>query len=170
MSNNVTITEGTQSGIATDQVGTVHYQGIKLDMGTAGVSNPFKGTIPEVSVLAKGTIGAGTVDAVSQLPPNSWGTTFNTSGSTLGTIKAAVSGSVIYVDWLVISVGSASNVVVGNGAAANPIGGTWYFNANGGLSAGPLNPPIQTSSGSALVIQQSTGTSPMSVTVGGWVR
>lgn len=52
----VTINEGTQTGIKTDLVGTLNYQVIKLDMGTAGVANPFSGTIPTVSNLAAGTI------------------------------------------------------------------------------------------------------------------
>lgn len=41
---NVLITQGTQSPVATDLVGTVNYQVVKLDMGTAGTTNLFGGT------------------------------------------------------------------------------------------------------------------------------
>lgn len=52
----ILINQGTQTAIANDTIGTVNYQVVKVDMGTAGVSNPFSGTLPAVSNLEKGTI------------------------------------------------------------------------------------------------------------------
>ena len=52
----ILINQGTQTPIANDTVGTINYQVVKLDMGTAGVTNPFSGTVPAISNLEKGTI------------------------------------------------------------------------------------------------------------------
>lgn len=164
--------------MATDTIGTVNYGIVKLDRGAAGASNLFTGTIDAVTnlaggtvgVLAKGTVSTGTVDVISQLPPNNWGTVVSTTAATLGTIKPAVSGSVIYMTYCVISAGSATTVVVASGGTSTPILGTLFFNSNGGIAGGPFTPPIQTVSGSALVYQQSVGTSPITITAGGWVR
>ena len=41
MANNLTITEGAGTTVATDQVGTAHYQKIKIVDGTADSSNPM---------------------------------------------------------------------------------------------------------------------------------
>lgn len=162
----VSINQGTQSAIATDTIGTVNYQIIKLDRGAAGLSNLFTGTIDAVTAL--GTLKGGTVDAVSQLPPNSWGTTINTGTSTLGTIKPLVAGSQIFVTDITISVGSASNVTIGNGGTSTPMIGTLFFNANAGVVEN-FRVPISTSAGSALVyIQSSNG--PMTITASGFVR
>lgn len=178
----VNINQGTQTAIATDTVGTVNYQVVKLDVGASGLSSAFTGTLGAVTnlaagtvtALAKGTISAGTIntgtiDAISQLPPNAWGTVVSGGTSTLGTIKAAVAGSVIYVTHMIVSVGSASNVVIASGGTSTPIGGTYFFNANGGIVDTPINPPLQTTSGSALVYQQ-TANGPITITAGGFVR
>ena len=56
MADGVTINQGTNTIVASDDVSGTQYQVIKLDMGTNGVSNPFSGTIPAVSNLEAGTI------------------------------------------------------------------------------------------------------------------
>ena len=56
MADNITISEGTSKGIKTDEVGTAHYQEIKLDMGEGGSSLPFTGTVPELTNLLGGTV------------------------------------------------------------------------------------------------------------------
>lgn len=60
---NVNINQGTQTTIATDLVGTVNYQVIKLDVGTAGASSLFAGTLSRVSTI--GTLEVGTVSVGS---------------------------------------------------------------------------------------------------------
>ncbi len=64
----ISINQGTQTNIAADTVGTTNYQLIKLDVGVAGASSLFTGTLKEtttlvggtITALAKGTISAGT--------------------------------------------------------------------------------------------------------------
>ena len=56
MADNVLINQGTSTSIATDDVGGVHYQTVKLDVGVSGVSSPFTGTIGAVTNLAGGTV------------------------------------------------------------------------------------------------------------------
>lgn len=92
----VVINSGTQTNIASDLVGTVYYQTIKLDFGTAGVSNPFTGTIPQISNLAGGTI---TSDTIVGGTLNAG--TFTVSGgtvtqiNTIGTLPNIPGGSIV---------------------------------------------------------------------------
>lgn len=174
---NILINQGTQTTVKSDLVSAVEYPVFKLDRGAAGASSLFTGTVDAVTnlaggtvtVLAKGTVAAGTVDTISQLPPNSWGTVVSTGTLTLGTIKAAVAGSQIFVTDLIISAGSATNVEIGSGGTSTPIMGTLYFNANGGAVIN-FRSPIATTSGSALVFKQSAAISPLSITAQGFVR
>ena len=203
MADNTTITPGTGLTLATDDVSSVHYPKIKLDVGADGVSSAFTGTIGAVTNLAGGTVGiltAGTVTNVASgsvvvtngtigagsivtfgydgatnralltntrgglfvqtlgtevNPPNEWTASGNLTGTATGTIKAAVTGSVIYVTSLIVSVESSGRVSIASGTPISPIIGTMNFNANGGIAAMPLNPPLRTTSGSALVFNQS---------------
>lgn len=52
----VTVNQGTAKNISTDTVGTLEYGIVKLDMGTLGGTNPFSGTLPEITNLASGTL------------------------------------------------------------------------------------------------------------------
>lgn len=70
--SSINITQGSQSAIATDLVGTVNYQVVKFDIGTAGASSPFDGYFrPSSTILtasALGTAGGsqfGTLSAAS---------------------------------------------------------------------------------------------------------
>jgi hypothetical protein len=180
----INITQGTQNNIQTDLVGTTNYQIVKLDRGAAGASSLFTGTLDALTNLAGGTVGvvakgtmsagtvdlmkAGTIDTISQFPPNPWGTTVSTGTTTLGTIKAAVAGSAIFVTDLIISAGSATTVVLGMGGTSTPFIGTLSLAQYGGLSTN-FRTPGSVTSGSALVYQQSVGC-PLSVTAIGFVR
>lgn len=131
--------------------------------GTLG--NLVSGTI---NALASGTITNGTVSTLGLHHADEFATVVSAGTSALGTVKAAVSGSVIYVTGMVISVGSASNVTIASGGTSTPILGTLFFSANGGVAAMPFDPPIRTASGSALVYQQSVN-GPISITAVGYV-
>lgn len=136
---NILITQGTQSNVPVDLIGTQNFPIMKVDRGLPGVTSfnaPF-------------------------------GTTITSGTSTLGTIKAAVAGSAIYVTDIIVSVGSASNVVIGMGGTSTPLIGTLSFAANGGIAM-PFNTPGSVTSGSALVYQQSAN-GPLSITVNGFV-
>lgn len=154
------INVGTAQGVAIDTISGTAYPVMKLDMGTSGVSNPFSGTL--------NTIQNGTVDTIGLINANYFGTTVFTGTSTLGTIKAAVgAGTRIYVTDLIISVGSASNVVIGDGAASTPLAGTFFFAANGGLTSN-FRSPIRTSQGGTLVFQQSAAIGSCTITALGY--
>lgn len=172
----VTINEGTQTPVYSIENAGTAVGIFKLDVGAGSALADFGGTIRDVANLTKGTITAlasgtitnGTVSVLGLRHPDEFATIVSSGTSDLGTIKAGVSGSVIYVTSLVASVGSASNLVVASGGTSTPIGGTWFFNANGGIAA-QFDPPIRTASGSSLVFKQSSAISPMSITCTGYV-
>jgi hypothetical protein len=169
----ILITEGTSLNVAADTVGTTNYQKVKLDIGAAGASSLFTGTLGAVTNLAGGTVTnqlAGTIETVSQLPPGYFGTTVTTGTNTLGTIKAAIgAGTSIYVTDLIISVGAGTtDVVLGNGGTSTPLMGTSTFTAFGGLVSN-FRVPLQTTAGSALVYKQS-GTITLTITAVGFVK
>lgn len=183
-SSPIGVNQGTNTFVPGDSVGTTVYPVMKLDVGAAGASSAFTGTLGAVTnlaggtvtALAKGTISAGTidvlssgtVDSVSKFPPNPWGTTVSTGTTTLGTIKAAVAGSAIFVTDLIVSAGSATTVVIGMGGTSTPLIGTLSLAQYGGFVSN-FRVPGSVTSGSALVYQQSVGCT-LSVTATGFVR
>lgn len=159
----VTVTQGTQTAINTSLNGTVHTQVVKLDVGAGTAYSEFTGTI-----LAVNNAGTGSTLPIGLRHADEFATVISTGTSDLGTIRGSVAGSSIYVTSLVVSAGSATNVVLASGGTSTPIGGTWFFNANGGLSA-QFDPPLRTAAGSALVYKQSTAISPLTITTTGYI-
>lgn len=181
---NIIINQGTQTTVKTDTVGGIEYPVFKLDRGAAGASSLFTGTLDAVTSVANmvkgtvtrlegGTVGVvsavttGTVDTIGLLHADKWGTVITSGTSTLGTIKAAVAGSQIFITDITISVGSPSNVVIASGGTSTPILGTLFLNANGGAVEN-FRTPIYTVAGSALVYKQSAD-GPMTITASGYV-
>ena len=141
---------------------------VRISVGTVTtgtLQNLVSGTI---NALAAGTIAAGTVQTYGLRHADEFATVITTGTNTVGTIRAATAGSAIYVTDLTISVGSATNVEIGNGGTSLPIFGTVYLDANTTLPK-VFFTPIRTSAGSALVYKQSTAISPMTIQVGGYV-
>lgn len=190
-SSPVGINTGTTTFLPGDSVGTLTYPVTKIDIGAAGASSAWtgnvgvgSGTITTGSIkvttgtvnagtintgtINTGTINIGTVDTKTALPLNYWGTTIQSSGTALGTLKALVSGSAIHITDIIISVGSASNVVIGNGSVGIPLLGTLNFNANGGIVSN-FQSPLQATSGSPVVYQQ-TVAGPLSITANGFIK
>lgn len=167
--NSLLVTQGTQNNVAADQVGGAsgtYYPYVRIDVGT--LTALASGTVTAGTVNT-GTINTGTVDSISQLPPNFFGTVINTGTNLFGTIKAAVTGSVIYVTDLTINMGVVGGTVaIYNGSTGAPLAGTFIFNQNGGLVQN-YRVPLQTTSGSALTYQQQ-GTASLSINVQGFVR
>jgi hypothetical protein len=175
----VTVTQGTQTPIYSLDNGGTEIQVIKLDIGSGTTIQDFGGTITAVANLIKGTVTkveggtigniiSGTVDTIGLLNANAFSTTVTTGTTTLGTIKAGVNGSVIYITDIVISAGSATTLVVGNGGTNLPLLGTLSFAQYGGM-VGNFRTPIFGSSGSAIVYQQSVGC-PLSITANGYIK
>jgi hypothetical protein len=182
----VKVNEGTQTTLQTIAVGGTETPVVRLDVGngasgalfTGTLTNLGKGTITKVEggtlgALAVGTITAGTVDAltIGLRHGDEFATVVTGTGTATGTVKAAVSGSAIYVTGLVISAGTAADTRVGLSSGTgtlNNVLGTLCFGSNGGLCAMPINPPLRTTSGSALVWSQA-GTSNVTITAVGYV-
>lgn len=191
MADDFQINVGTAQTISADEIGTVKYPRVKLSVGADGVAADWQGTINTVAALTNGTvrvsvgtvvagtltnlisgtINSGTVESlnIGRRHADEFATVVSSGTNVLGTIRAAVAGSVIYVTGIVISVGSASNVVIGNGGTSLPVLGTLFFNANGGIAYTPIDPPLRTSSGSALVYQQSAAISSMTIQAVGYI-
>lgn len=154
---------------------------VKLDVGADGASSAFTGTIGAVTNLAggsvtvtAGTIGggsivvtAGTVEATNVLHADYFQAQGTIGGTATGTAKAAVSGSAIYVTDLMVSVQTISTVTVSSGTNTVPIWGPLFLAANGGAVSNFVT-PIKTTSGSALVYNQS-GTGLITVAIQGYV-
>ena len=182
-----TINEGTQTIIHTLTNAGTQIQVVKLDVGAGTAISDFGGTLPVVNNLVNGTVRisvgtvttgsltnianllAGTILTIGQRHADEFATVVSTGTNTLGTIRAGVSGSQIFVTGIVISVGSASNVVIGNGGTSLPLLGTLFFNANGGIALTPIDPPLRTTAGSALVYQQSAAISSMTILAVGYI-
>ena len=136
--SSISLNQGTEKAVATDQIGTVNYQIVKLDMGTAGVSNPFSGTIPTVTNLAGGTLK---LDGRSGRNILSYGTTFGGTAAGYGTLvgSAAVgAGTSIWVnDLSIINSKGTGNLtaLIGFGTALNgtSVLAKGDFSAQGGI-------------------------------------
>ena len=182
----VTINEGTATQIYTKTNAGTEIQVVKLDVGSGTAVADFGGTITAVNSVAnlvKGTITAlatgtitggtlgnlnfGTVDTYYR-HPDAFATVVSTGTNTFGTIKAAVAGSAIYITDLIISVGSATVVQIGDGTTdASNIIGSLSLAQYGGLVAN-FKTPVKTSAGGTLVYKQSVGC-PLTITCNGYV-
>lgn len=138
------------------------------------LTNLTKGTVTRIeggTIVANGTMvnNGGTViaDTYTFRQANAWGTVVNTGTNTMGTVKAGIAGSTIYVTDLIVSVGSATNVEFGIGGTDKPLIGTLYMNPMGGAVMN-FKQSLAVTAGSALVYKQSTG-GPMSITAGGYI-
>jgi len=69
MADNIVIDAGADKTVATDDVGDVHFQKVKLDVGGDGVSVPFTNTIGTIQNL-----NAGTITSIGVLPDLPGGT------------------------------------------------------------------------------------------------
>ena len=181
-----TINEGTQTIIHTVTNAGTQIQVVKLDAGVGTAVLNWGGTIPTVANLTNGTVrisvgtittgslsqvamvNAGTMQTFGQRHADEFATVVNSGTSVLGTIRAAVAGSVIYVTSCVISVNAASNVEIASGGTSTPIAGTFFFAGSAGAAVTPIDPPWRTASGSALVYKQSANTG-LSLTVTGYI-
>ena len=180
----VKVNEGTQTEIQTILVAGTETPVVRIDQGAGTASSLFTGTFGAVTNLAGGTltrlnggtltalgigtISVGTVLTIGLRHGDEFATVVSGTGTATVTIVAAVSESAIYVTGIVVSRGSATNVVVASGTPTVPRLGTLHFNANGGIVALPFNPPIRTQSGSALVWAQS-GTGPVDINAQGYI-
>ncbi len=193
MADNITVNEGTAKAIAADDVSSVWFQKVKLDIGADGASSVFTGTITETANLAKGTITAlqggtvenldggtitalqggtienldgGTVQTFPTIHGDAWGTVVETTGTATGTIHPLVSGSAIYITDLIISTNSGGTIIVGDGTPTVKLVEA-YLAANGGFVSNFVT-PRHTTSGSALVFNQ-PGSGTITITCTGYI-
>ena len=111
----VNINQGTQTGIANDSVGGTMYQTIKLDIGTAGASSLFTGTIPSITSVGSvvgvgGTVQVnlvGTEPIIVEVGTIAAGT-INTGTINTGTINLLQAGTITKLEG-----GTITNLVSG---------------------------------------------------------
>jgi hypothetical protein len=186
--NALVVNIGTALTMASDDISSVHYPRVKIAVGADGAAADWQGTINSVAALTSGsvrmTVGTITTGSITNLASlisgsvdtlgigrrhaDEFATVISSGTSTLGTIRAAVSGSAIYVTSLIISAGSATNVEIASGGTSTPILGTLHLAAQGGAALMPIDPPLRTASGSALVYKQSVN-GPLTITATGYI-
>ncbi len=140
----ILINQGTQTPIANDTVGTVNYQIVKLDVGDAGLSSPFTGTLAAVSSLGGGTITkleggtvqtnilTGTINSIPNLPGGTLGRieggtiTSLTGGNIVVTAGTVTTGTIntgtINVSTVNVSTVNVATVVAGTLNRINQVG------------------------------------------------
>lgn len=181
----VTINEGTQTEVYTVVNSGTEVQVVKLDVGVGSALADFGGTIRDVANIAKGTVtrfeggtfNAGTVvnnggtvivDNIQYRHPDEFATVISSGTSVLGTIRGSVAGSAIFITDIIVSAGTATNVVIASGGTSTPILGTLHFTANGGMAASNFKVYPRTVAGSALVYKQSVD-GPLTITCMGYI-
>ena len=157
----VTINEGTQTSIKTTDSGG-NIQHVRADGGTVGVVGA--GTLNTLGTV--GNLNFGTVDTFYR-HPDRFATVVSSGTLDMGTIKPGVAGSSIYVTDLIISAGTTTNVMIGNGGTGLFLVGTLHFSTNGGAVMN-FKTPISTSGGSSLVYKQSANGA-LTITATGYV-
>jgi len=181
---NIKINEGTATTIKTDTVSGAEYQVVKLDVGAAGASSLFTGTIKDVTNIAnltKGTVTAlatgtitggtlgnlnfGTVDTFYR-HPDAFATIVSNTGTALGTVKAAVNGSAHYITDMTISAQTAAQCALYAGSTLVRAG-TYYFADTGGM-VNNLNTPIVIAAGSEITFR-TIGTGLVTLELRGYV-
>lgn len=125
----VQINQGTQTGVATDLVGTVHYQIIKLDVGTAGgtallgTANPLPSNL---NTLIAGEDLSNVILGVMLKPVNSI-TYAPTEYTNFGTVTAAVvknGAGNIYSAYVTNGTNAIRYFQIFNGTSTPALGGT----------------------------------------------
>lgn len=193
----IKITQGTQTDVRSSENAGIETPIVKLDIGSGSAVSDFGGTLPEITNIVSGTLARlgtlqnlekgtitrveggtigiltngtinGTVLTIGRRHEDEFATVVTSGTSVLGTIRAAVAGSIIYVTSLTISVQAPSNVEIASGGTSTPIAGTFFFAGSGGAALMPINPPYRTASGSALVYKQSANTG-LSITATGYI-
>lgn len=153
MTDNVSITAGSGTTIASDDIGAgVQAQRVKPVWGADGTGNdtqvanplPTQATMEVSQVSSLGTIATPQYAVI------------NTSATGDTSIVAAVTGKVIRVLSYVIVADSAVAAKFTSGAAGTALTGAMSLSANGGVAA-PFNPVghFQTASNTALVLNLS---------------
>ena len=150
MADNVAITAGSGTTIATDDIGSgVQVQRIKPVWGADGT-----GTDTQVSqpLPAQTTLEVSQMSSLGTIATPQFAV-INTSASGDTTIVALVSSKVIRVLSYVIVADAAVAAKFTSGAAGTALTGAMSLSANGGIAA-PFNPVghFQTGSGVALVL------------------
>lgn len=147
---NVLINQGTQTSVATDAVGTVNYQIVKLDFGTAGTTSLFGGTSnPLPVVLASGISGEDLVNNI--LVTEDRYTYYASFGTSPGTVKSS-SGYLKRITILnPMMFGAAGTISVWDNTAASgtPMG---TITIPAGTTAVPFSIPFEESFANGLCL------------------
>ena len=147
----ITINEGTQTNVASDLVGAVEYPVMKMDVGAAGASSLFTGTIGAVTNLAGGTITKIEGGTVAEVTLVKTAGTLSAGDNNVGNVDI-ISGT----QQTLGTVGVVNNLVTGTIAAvtsvANLAAGTVSIVTNGTIT------PYKNPSGSVTLTTHTLGT------------
>lgn len=136
MADNVPITAGSGTYVATDDVSSVHYQRIKLDGGGDGVASPIvagqttmSGSLPVAIASNQTNVPVTNADTVGTVYIGSTSYTVkraNIGASTAGanTLVSAVVSKKLYVLGLHITASGAASIYFYNSSASTGIWGT----------------------------------------------
>lgn len=130
------VNEGTQTKLAVDTIGGTQFGIVKVDMGAAGLSTPFTGTIPEITNIAGGTI--------NRIQGGSIAITAGTIVSNGGTIAEVTNGSIrmtagtVNTGTINSATINAATINTGTINAATITGGTLNALANGTITSGSI--------------------------------
>lgn len=149
---------------------TTQWERLRVDQGDGGAATGLFNMVPMTYNGTSYNRLRGDLNGLSMFGrhQDEFATTINTGTSVLGTIKPAVAGSQIFITGLFISVATATNVEIASGGTSTRIAGTYFLNQNGGVALTPINPPLRTAAGSALVYKQSADNG-ISITAVGYV-
>jgi len=145
MADNVPITAGTGTDIATDDVSGVHFQKVKLDLGDDGASSPVTGSVPvndnngslTVDIVQGGNTAAVTAASALQVHITDQTSSVAVNGSLDGDVAhdAVDSGNPVKIGGKAVS-GAPDNVAAGDRVDA-------WFNSRGAqavvLTSGPFD-------------------------------
>lgn len=165
----LSINEGTQTQIAVNTVSGTQFQIIKLDLGAAGVSDPFTGT------WKGGTVNAGTVqlsmtpvvvgtslNVVGTAGAGLWGTVVAASGA--GTKQYVAGVDIVCVSGTGVEV-AVTNIGVGGSTGAGVLA-RGFFGTTGGISKN-FN-PVQVSGANGTIAYWLGGAGTVDITIQYW--
>lgn len=162
MADNINVTQGTGTTIATDDIGGVQYQRVKLSQGADGSATDVSSAAPLQVTLANTGANATAVkvdgSAVTQ-PVSGTVTASAQPGVDIGdvTINNAAGASAVNIQ-------DGGNSITVDGTVAATQSGTWTLGANSGVDIGDVT--INNASGASAVNIQDGGNS---ITVDGTV-
>lgn len=149
MADNIAISAGTGTTVATDDIGGTHYQRVKLSLGADGTANDASAGAGAVGTGTQRVTLASDDPAVTSLALASTAAKQDTANGYLSTIATAAASS----DPTLVAIGQSEYETVAASQTAQALGAT---GATGDYIAGILVIPATTSPGNVLLLDNAT--------------